>query len=106
MFKHTKKLVIAICFALLCLDTRADAVVITNAAGLSVAMDTNGNYAVQSAVQAWTFGGEINRALKNAAAGSGKDSIGRYQRISFEWMEGSSPMSGEIRLYKEKSLVL
>jgi hypothetical protein len=100
------KLVIAICFALLCLGVRADAVVVTNGAGLSITMDSNGNYTVQSSAPEWTFGGEIAHPLKNAVTSSGKDSVGRYQRISFKWTEGSSLISGEIRLYDEKPLVL
>src|SRR6266704_204479 len=106
MFKIRTKLVFAVCFALLCLDARAEAVVVTNAAGLSVTLDASGNYTVQSFAPTWTFGGEMGCPIKNAAESSGKDSVGRYLRISFEWTEGGSPMSGEIRLYKEKPLVL
>ena len=100
------KLIIAVCFALLCLDARAETVVVTNAVGLSVTVEANGNYTVQSSAPAWTLGGEMGCPLKHAVVSSGKDLIGRYQRISFEWMAVTSPMSGEIRLYQEKPLVL
>jgi hypothetical protein len=106
--KIKAKLAAIICMMFLCLAAQAEAVVVTNATGLSVSMDLNGDYTVQSSAPAWTFGGEIGSSLplKNVAASSDQDSIGQYQRISFEWMEESSPMSGEIRLYKEKPLVL
>jgi hypothetical protein len=100
------KLVVAICFALLGLGERAGAAVVSNGVGLSVTMDSGGNYTVQSSAPAWTFSGKIAHPLKNAETSSGKDSAGRYQRISFNWMEGASLMSGEIRLYDEKPLVL
>jgi hypothetical protein len=106
--KHGIKLCAAICIALFCLVARSRAAIITNAAGLSVSMDLNGDYSVQSSVPAWTFGGKINSLmpLKNVAASPGQDTAGQYQRISFDWTEGPSPMKGEIRLYIEKPLVL
>src|SRR6201999_450669 len=44
--------------------------------------------------------------LKNSAVSRGKDSIGAYQQIAFEWMQEGRAMSGRIRLYDEKGLVL
>jgi hypothetical protein len=97
---------IVICFALLGLAARGEAIVVTNAAGLSAALDSNGSYTVQSSAPAWTFGGEISSVLKNTVAVSGEDSLGGYQRISFEWTEGSAPISGEIRLYNDRPVIL
>jgi hypothetical protein len=99
-------LLIVFCFLFLWLAAPAEAVVVTNGTGLSAALDPDGSYTVLSSVPAWTFGGEIGSALKNEVAASGEDSLGGYQRISFEWTEGSSPMSGEIRLYNNRPVIL
>ena len=104
-FQKTKLLVV-FCFLLVGLAAQAEAIVVTNGTGLSAGLDPDGSYAVQSSAPGWTFGGEIGSTIKNEAAASGEDSLGRYQRIYFEWMEGSSQMKGEIRIYTEKPLVL
>jgi hypothetical protein len=100
------KLVIAICFAVYCLNAQTEAIVVTNVAGLSVTMDSTGNYTVQTTAQTWKFSGEIGCPVASEAVSSGKDAVGQYQRISFKWMEGASPISGEIRLYNDQPLVL
>ena len=81
------------------LAAQAEAVVVTNGTGLSAALEPDGSYTVQSSAPAWTFGRGNRFCAQNEVAASGEDSLGGYQRISFEWTEGASPMSGEIRLY-------
>jgi hypothetical protein len=104
--KAATKQIIGACIALTCFYLQANAASVTNSAGLSITLNPDGNYAVQSALPAWTFGGGIGRPVKKAAPGSGSDSLGQYQRVSFEWMDGLSPMGGEIRLYNDQPLVL
>jgi hypothetical protein len=105
---HPIKLGAAICIMVFCFVVRSNAIVVANAAGLSVSMDLSGDYSVQSSAPIWTFGVKIDSLmpLKNLAASTGQDPIGQYQRISFDWTEGISLMNGEIRLYVEKPLIL
>ena len=100
------KLVIAICFAVYCLNAQTEAIVVTNVAGLSVTMDSTGNYTVQTTAQTWKFSGGNRLSGQRGCDCSGKDAVGQYQGISFKWMEGASPISGEIRLYNDQPPVL
>src|SRR5580698_80495 len=100
------KLLMAVCIVFLCLVAHANSLVVTNPAGLSASVNLSGNYFVRSPEPEWVFSGEIGFPLKNANTGEGVDSLGRYLRISLEWMEGSSQMHGEIRLYQESPLVI
>lgn len=75
--------------------------------GISVRVDeNNGAYEVELKNPTWSFGGEIQHPLNRTTVGAGEDSVGHYKRISFEWVEDLSAMSGEIRLYTDKPLIL
>ncbi|TAK92890.1 MAG: hypothetical protein EPO07_18895, partial [Verrucomicrobia bacterium] len=77
------------------------------ASGLSVNVDeVTGNYTVTLKSPAWTFGGSLNRSLKNTAVNRDTDSVGAYQQIAFEWNSGQTPMTGRICVYDERALVL
>jgi hypothetical protein len=81
--------------------------VITSASGMSLRLDARtGSYQLTAKQPAWELGGSINQPLKNVAAIQGRDAIGIYQQLAFEWQDGQTPMSGQIRVYKEKPLAL
>ena len=93
----------------LCLGAaQANAVAVSSPrTGLSVSVDKDtGAYEIVSKEPAWTFGGSLKTALKKSTVSRGKDSLGAYQQIAFEWVQESRAMSGRIRLYDEKGLVL
>jgi hypothetical protein len=84
-----------------------EAAVITSTSGVSLRLDaSNGGYQLTAKPPAWELGGCINQPLKNVAANQGRDPIGSYQQLAFEWQDGQTPMSGQIRVYEEKPLVL
>ncbi len=73
---------------------------------LSVAVDdTNGIYQVVTKNPAWVFGGSTGKTLKDITVREGADGIGNYQEITFGW-QGEIPMTGGIRLYRGKPVVL
>ncbi len=75
--------------------------------GLSARVDTGtGNYRIVADNPPWTLGGSLAVPLKNLTTGSGNDNAGNYQQIAFEWNAGQIPMSGWIRIYLQKPLVL
>ena len=68
---------------LLCLVVRTEAVVVTNAAGLSVTMDLNAGATLKSSIYlapAWSIGGEIGSSvpLKTCGGGFGPKRFGRH----------------------------
>jgi len=75
--------------------------------GLSAEVDANrGDYRIASENPAWTFGGSLGVALKNVATSSGRDEVGDYRQVAFEWQAGAVPMNGWIRIYDGKPLAL
>jgi len=86
---------------------RCEGAVITSASGISLRLDaSSGNYQLSAKQPAWKLGGSIIQPLKNVTANRGHDPIGGYQQLVFEWQDGQTPMSGQIRLYEEKPLAL
>jgi hypothetical protein len=83
----------------------APAATITNSTGLSVTLDTGGNYTVQAAVPAWTFAGSIGATPTGVATNSGTDNIGAYSEIAFNYVSGAS-RSAAIRLYQNSPVIL
>jgi hypothetical protein len=83
------------------------AAVITSAAGLSVRLDaSSGAYQLAAKKLVWQWAGSLNQPLKNVDASRGSDAIGRYQQLAFDWQQGQTPMSGQIRIYEEKPVAL
>ncbi|HXR48328.1 MAG TPA: hypothetical protein VN784_12905 [Candidatus Limnocylindrales bacterium] len=100
---HAFTAVFALTLGLSC----CEAAVITSTSGVSLRLDaSNGSYQLTAKQPAWELGGYINQPLKNVAANQGRDPIGSYQQLAFEWQDGETPMSGQIRVYEEKPLVL
>lgn len=80
---------------------------ITQPAGeLSVSVFKSSQYSVQSAKPAWTYSGQVNGYVKNITGAHGADALGNYQQINFAWQEGPLPMTGWIRLYDDRPVVL
>ena len=76
------------------------------ATGLSVSVSKNRQYSVQSQHPAWTFSGTINGNVRNINATRGMDALGNYQQINFSWQEENLPMTGWLRLYDDRPVVL
>jgi hypothetical protein len=94
-------------FALMLAVNYCEAAVISSASGVSLRLDAiTGSYQLTSKQPAWDFSGSVNPPLKNVSASRGRDAIGDYQQIAFQWQDGQKPMSGQIRLYGEKALAL
>jgi hypothetical protein len=94
-------------FALMLAANRCEAAVISSASGVSLRLDAStGSYQLTAKQPAWNFSGSVNQSLKNVAASQGRDVIGDYQQIAFEWQDGQKLMSGQIRIYNEKALAL
>lgn len=100
---HAFTAVFALTLGLSC----CEAAVITSTSGISLRLDaSNGSYQLTAQQPAWELGGCLNQPLKNVAANQGRDPIGSYRQLAFEWQDGQTPMSGQIRVYEEEPLVL
>jgi hypothetical protein len=97
----------AVLAALLSATAQAAPLITASQTGLALDLDSSsGKYQLSSQNPAWSFGGSLHAALKNVATNKGHDSIGAYRQVSFEWVEGKTPMQGQIRLYEERPLSL
>lgn len=75
--------------------------------GLAVSVNSDsGEYEVQTKKPAWEFHGSTGAPLKNVAVEKGRDELGDYQRIAFDWQEGQLPMNGSIRIYDATGVAL
>jgi hypothetical protein len=66
----------------------------------------SGAYRIAAEHPAWTFGGSLDVPLQHAVNSKGRDELGEYRQIAFEWDSGAAPMSGWIRIYDGKALAL
>lgn len=92
---------------LLLSGVHAPAIVISSPhTGLSVQVDQHtGIYRVGIRNPTWMFAGQFDVPITNVVVSRGRDSVGAYQQLAFEWHAKQSPMSGQVRLYDEKPLV-
>src|SRR5258708_4465591 len=71
--------------------------------GVSVQVNTNGDYEILSRDPAWTFSGNVSYPIQEIKTLSGQDTIGAYQEVTFRW---NAQFSGGIRRYDDKPAVL
>ena len=92
--------------ALAAVAPRAEAASLpTSAAGLTVSVDpAHGAYVVTSQTPAWKFAGTIGAPLTGVKIAPGRDKIGAYKEISFQWAAGRL-LAGTIREYDSRPLV-
>jgi hypothetical protein len=75
-------------------------------AGLAITVDpSSGDYTIARNSPPWVFRGSIGQPLANPQSRGGRDSIGAYTAIAFDW-QSDGPKTGEIRAYPDKSVVL
>ena len=80
---------------------------VAKTAGVTLRLDVkNGDYQVSAKEPAWNFGGTLATPLMNIKSSMGRDPMGAYKQTAFDWKNGGQPMSGQIRIYAERSLVL
>jgi hypothetical protein len=84
--------------------TRAESVSIQD--GWSLNVDPNrGEYQLTTVDPKWSVGGSIAKQLDGVSTEQGKDNIGAYHLIRFNWQDGGR-RSGSIRLYDSRPLAL
>ncbi len=84
-------------------NCRAGAILPETQSGISVQVNTNGDYEIRSREPAWVFGGTVGYPVDEIKTSSGQDPIGAYQEVTFRW---NAQFSGGIRRYDEKPAVL
>lgn len=85
--------------------TRGFALEITNN-HLSVGLEPGGVYKVALKNSGWIFSGKLPAAAQQEKLTAGQDAVGAYHQMAFSWAETAHTMSGTIRLYDSKDLVL
>jgi hypothetical protein len=68
--------------------------------------EKSGDYQVVCREPNWTFAGKLPSASAPAAITQGADALGAYSQVNFSWLDGALPMTGGIRAYQDKPLVL
>jgi hypothetical protein len=71
--------------------------------GVSVQVNTNGDYEIQVRDPGWTFGGNVGYPIQEIKTSSGQDTIGAYQEVTFRW---NTQFSAGIRHYDDKPAAL
>jgi hypothetical protein len=92
-------------FLLLSFLNPAFAVTVTND-HLSVGMENDGGYHVTVKALGWNFAGKLPGRTHDVEQSTGKDAVGSYQQIAFSWSEAAHAMTGTIRLYDARDVIL
>jgi len=75
--------------------------------GLTASMDEKtGAYELLAADPAWSFKGTLNAATTGLTTKAGKDRIGDYQELAFDWQADGKPLAGSIRVYAGRPVAL
>jgi hypothetical protein len=67
--------------------------------GMSVTVQSTGEYSVTTSTPAWTFSGNCSKALSDVVQVNGTDNLGKFTGISFN-LTSTGPLQGTIRLYE------
>lgn len=73
--------------------------------GITLRVDRAGQYSITAQNPDWTFAGDIGRPLMNLTLAAGTDTLGDYDEIIFQYVEGVLRQAG-IRTYRNKPAVL
>ena len=73
------------------------------AIGITMTVDENGHYSIQSADPNWVFSGALPTAATNLTVSDGHDGIGDYHEIAFKF---GNAREGSIRTYPGRPVVL
>jgi hypothetical protein len=73
---------------------------------LTVSLDPDGTYQVSSKGTGWQLQGKLPNQATNIVSGKNQDAAGSFQEISFSFTDADRPMTGSMRLYDGKDLVL
>ncbi len=77
-----------------------------SSAGISVSVNPEkGDYIIHAGNSRWTFKGTVGQPLSDVTTSSGRDSIGSYKMIRFNW-KSDHAYRAAIRRYDEKPVLL
>ena len=85
----------------------ASAETITSGSGdVTVEINADGAYSVSATTPGWRLAGTLPGPALNILSSTDRDEVGAYQQLLFTYADASRPMTGVIRLYKQKDIVL
>ena len=84
-------------------ECRAETTLPETRSGISILVNTNGDYEIRSREPAWAFGGTVGYPIQEIKTAPGRDAIGAYQEVTFRW---AAQFSAGIRSYDDKPAVL
>jgi hypothetical protein len=91
----------------LAMGSIASAQSMTSSSGdLTVTMGREGFYQISWKRTGWSLGGNLPSPPQEIILGKDKASVGDYQQISFKFTDAKRPMTGFVRLYDGKELLL
>jgi hypothetical protein len=98
-----------ICLVILCrlCVPIASAESVTSPSGdLTVTVGGEGSYLISAKATGWSLRGDLPSPAQDITLARAEDAVGDYQQISLKFTDSSRPMSGFIRLYDGKDLLL
>lgn len=70
------------------------------ATGLTASVNVGtGDYSVTSRALGWQFRGSVGSPLKNVVRATGRDTLGSFHSIRFDWSGNGVPITGQIKTY-------
>jgi len=68
--------------------------------------EKSGDYQIVCRDPNWALAGKLPSASAPATITQGADALGAYSQVNFSWLNGALPMTGGIRAYQDKPLLL
>jgi len=106
MRRHTplNLIIVVLMGTIVSIDCRAAVTWLPDApSGIGVQVDTRGGYEIRVHEPDWMFFGGVDHPIQDIKTGSGQDTIGAYQEVTFRW---NAAFSAGIRRYDNKPAVL
>ncbi len=75
-------------------------------ADLAITLESSGHYKLHVTGPDWIWAGQLPSAAHAIKTDTGKDAVGEFNRLRFEWDDSGRAMTGSIRVYTAKDVVL
>src|SRR5271154_4838223 len=75
-------------------------------AGTMISVTPEGSFVVTMEAPAWTFAGAVGAPLSQITSSVGKDGVGSYQKISFQYTLNGVSTSASVRAYHTRPVVV
>lgn len=105
-FKTGSALLAAALFLLASIPAASADTITSGSGNITVDLGADGTYSVSARLPGWRLSGTLPGPAQNILPSKDKDELGAYQQLLFTYSDAARPMTGAIRIYEQKDLVL